>query len=1836
MLKDPNELYDPQGIEQGPGDPPSPSPAKGRSAASDYLSLRAATPDAQPRMGATFSTEGADPADVNKYMGEQGVGDPNITGQPILYDIGQRQSVWNKVGRRIANLVPNMAANLIDIVGYTGALATEWGDNRDYDNVINQWAQSIRDPAGTNAPRTDQSTIGSTLSDPTWWVDNGFMLAEFAIPYAVGGAGIGMAFGEGATAFASALKLGAEGTAATMATGQGLAAGMLAYSEAAQAGAQVYKEIYGTQLAKQLADGNDLDTSKENAGHIASQSAATTVQIATILSTALNLHSVAPYFQKAENVAAGILGREVVREAGESAAEWAARVRALDPARFNLIRGGLRDKIISAANEGTEEVFQQFGQVTGTELGKQGKTKGFFDQWDEVEHFVERIANKDGILSFALGAAGGLGMEYVQHSVLPTARINRVDSNGNTMQALDKNGELQFDNAGNPIYQKKWVTPHKTDEWNTIQQFTNMRDALASDITNFDKTQATYIKAVTDKNLPAIDQARDEMFNVNQMYAIRAGITEPWIQTYQDIAALTPAEAVAKGYTSNEADTEYKTKAEEAISNIKEYTEEYDKLKSRYGTQYTSNPGTQQMVDMMFARKVDLLSWDKMLKKHATEITRLEAEENEKLNIANPDEFNATINDLFRKISSSTEVRTRMQEDLDALKIAIQANDSVTLKRLVKKYRAVGINDADMTGAVDDLYRKISTHNDGMNERLKALEDTVFSSLEYTDWLTRNPTGTFEAFMKDLQRKNQMSAEILAYKANLEESKQQYEIAQQNYNDITNDKSVAGFTQKANDWLSKLQQERAAAEQSQNDELSRRAKDKTSLTRLQKIELNNFTKRYKDRLAKNRTQYNEAKTGYYKTLREYARLSIWKNPFEKNMLREMIQEYKTDMMKLDREVSLLNSKINELAVDTSTPEVEMPIETVTNENADVEEEAPQVEEMGAAPEEVETESVAQTQSIEESAAAAAERHIDKIPDIIDPANTVMDDFDVDGFFAELDMRTAEVVGEDESYQAFRQLWMQIDDAMNSHVVTRMADIEAGLRGDSIAFSYDLLNPEIVKGYITQAAAAQLLQLLKEYINNDEQLATEATMEEIGDNTAQIPEVQVDEIPQMDSSDVPLPDSPVINNLSENSAAMIPSEDDDYLLSLDDTRTHAGFKTTNVLSIANTTLEYTEAYDEKKNRYYKIPLNTLNPKLNQDILRASKLNAGTAVIYMVDTEYDGAANINDQMALDDQGNRQMTTEKYDDYADANGRVKPTGIYNVPIKIVDIESGKTIGYVRKMDWITAKYPKTSDYRNVVDIITDKEGNEIDNMAIQIAAIKSLRENIVNQFNANGKSTDGTITTKKAGMLILNRSVNLNNGKSEVKLGYARSVKEEGSLLPDQSLQIAIVNSGQVYTGYNYQFPLPTIKDKVDLIDGSVVVMLPTANGNYTYGALVGQRLAEGKRKSAVTTVARAIELYLLNNGADANIVAEVEKIQKNTGFDISTEPGLRNFINQYFTYTRSFKLTDTAANAPSTEGQERISSFEFQIWDRMGNQTKGNIKLGWLYSGRPVVEAIIRNGKINPEFVQALEEGFTTRSRAVVYSDTNRGMKGINSSGQFQDVIYTSDGKWRYVSYPSYNEYIKSFSKTAIYGRNQLDDGSYTYVTNPSITIEAKKNIPTVETQPNKSGTNTNIEIAENNRDKIASQYKDTLAPYDNAIEYATRNQSSEDTIADLRKQRDSILDSIISNPANKASIDNIIGKAKVDEGPGFDLGAADLFDDLIQFGTTDISSPIEATEIGTAPENAKELSIQSLEELYTFTPEGERNGKTVQEVYEQMSRNGQTFLADGHNPFSRCI
>ena len=1744
-LDDVYSAHNPE-ADQGPGDPVKPTPRKGPSAgALDTLYQDVS------RTSTPISSGQAHGVEVGSYIDymPEGV----YTNRPIDLIRGQNQSVMEKLGIRAASLVPNMVAGLIDIAGYTGSLVSEWGDNRDYDNAFTQAAEALRqgtrDVIGETYARTDQQTLGSTLADPTWWIDNAFQLVEFAAPMAIGGAGAGSFMNALTRGAAEALQLGATGTRIAGATGQALSAGFVAYSEAAQSGNQVFKDVYSNQFTKLLADGEDPEVARDKATHLAAQSAASTVQLATALSTMLNLHAVAPYFKRAEDTAADILGKEMTPVPGEGTSAWASRIKALNPANYPLIRSeGIGNKLIAAGLEGAEEVVQNVAQTTGTEMGKEGKTAGLLEQFSQIQNYLDRVSGKDNILSFGLGALGGGLIEYISQNVIPSKLVNKVSTDGTPLQQV-KDGELQFDAQGNPVYQKALVTPRTADKWYAQQSFTNMRDALAQDISNFGDLQTEYLDAVKNGKQVEADKLRTEMFNTAQLYAVKTGMTEPWKSTFQNIADLSQEEAIQRGYAADEKDDAYKKKATEAISDLNSYSREYEKLLDKFGAQYESNTGAKQVVDMMFARKVDLMSWKRVLDEHEQKLQEKEREAEELANMKDPGTYNELVSQLQKQYQSAQVVRERFQIDLKALEKAANTGDEKILARLIKKYRAVGVNDNDTAGAIRDLTRKIDTHLKRINDNLVAAQDGLMNSTYFDQWKSfSRPNGTFEEYLTEVRRRYEMNEENALYRADLEDSRRQYEIASQNYADIADERNAGRFIRKAENWQKQLLEQTQEAERQQTLELARRAKDKATLNKLEKMAVNEMAERYKGLAEENTRRMEMTSTRIAGLQQRYAAVSMFRDPIKKLGLAEELKNARNELAEQQARARRLETLYLEHVVDTSTPDQDLNIETITQQDADVED-LPSVVDTQI-PQDINT----TTEQIYQLTNTGDKVILDEVigDSVADSGNI---EWDLDTLFNELETISPKpeiIENNNATYEVVKQL-NEMMYHMPHRLIDRLQSIEYDLRNGNISFSYDLLKPEMMAGMISSGDAARVLQLLNDVIR----VTTEDELVAQGLQIPPTPTVTA----VVDTEGPGTPDTPPINNTDEETATVFAPEETGAR--------HAGYKITDVMSVANMTLNYTEAFDEKTQTYRKLNLpNEINPNINPDVLLGNKLLPGTAVRFEVDTEYDGDANINNDLVLDDEGYRQTIRESFADYADNNGKVllSDKHVGNVPIKIVDANTGRKVGYMRKLDWVQARYPGTTDYRNVQHITYDQDGNPVDNMALQVAELMKQRRAIVEQFNNGSRPTDGSINFKGGGRPILNYKTNLNTGNSKVELGFARSSKSENSLLPDTTLELAVIQNGTAHTSYNYPFKKPTSYKSVDLVDGSVVAMIPAANGKFTYAPLIGQRLADGKRKTAVQTVARVIELYLLNDGINEQVLKEIRSLEQRTGFDIATEAGLKNFINQYFTYTQSFKQTDTAANAPAKGA--KAEQFLFNIWDKVGNQSKGNIRVGWAYSGRPVISAVIQDGRLAPAFIQALEEGFSTRSRAVVYTNQERNLKGINSSGGFTDVIYTAKGEWRFTDYPSYNEYVKSFSKTAVYGRNQLPNGKYVYTANPQIGIEVR--------------------------------------PLNSFPVFTVK--SNEDT-------------KVVKPEKSTAK---------------FDDTATGLLDDISLFSIAPSARYTQANELATAPEQATPMTVQTLTEMYNFTPESQRNGKTVQEVYEQLTKTGHTFLPEGFNPFSRCL
>lgn len=1841
MIKDLNDIYDTQGAEQDTLPPPGPGDGPKRG-----TTVQKPAPEPGPVRGAGAGYATVSPTNVNdftKYMPE-GVYDERGPREGGLESIrGQNQSVGEKIGRRMGNLVPNVVAGIIDMAGNVGALFSEWGDERDYSNTLNEVAAKIRDPLG-QAYQHDTSTWA--IGDSAWWLNNIFTTAEYAGAFAVGGAGI-------AKVLAGAADL-AGGSAFVRGVAQLGTSALSSYAEAAQAGMQVYQEVYDNQLQKQLAKGLSVDAAKDQAKHIAAQSAATASQLGTILTMGMNSGAYGSFFRSEKNAALDIIGSRLAQNETASMGELGRVVRGTKAEDYMdklLHHSSIRDKLQEMAAEGGEEVVQQFAQVTGTDRGKEGKTDGFFEQFGQLSHMVDRTADAQGALSFALGAAFG-GLQHVLlHNILPTSHVDKLNPDGTPVQRFDKNDEAMVDKNGKPLIEKKWVTPRTAEHDFVRHRFENLKDAVATDFERFDQLNDDILAGTKAKDTLKVNEARDEIFNSGKLHAVRSGLVDPWIKTFEQIGNMEPADAVAAGYASDETDTSYKDKAQEAVNDIQHLRDMHDDLTKTYGSDEHVAP----YVDMVFGRQADLYSSRKRMDAFKKGLEINEQKEREMAQVLDPTNTNALLDSYKQQRQSALEVNRQLVEDHAVL----LSGDAVKIKRLLRKYRATGYGDGNVKASMIDLAQKLKAKQDEMISKTKTAEEAIYASTNYTSWLEKNPGKSFDEFINESNRRTALSAFNDNNRMVLARAETEYSIAQQNLSDMTSSKNVSKFSKKVAEWQEQAINQAQIDAEAKRMRLAELAKDKSTTGWLERIELNKIADAHaedRDNAYNGITENNKQLSELRKQLEKK---SITNDPLRVLSLRHQINDLEKQNRRLQIVADKADSLHQEYRVSTTAPTVDIPVDDVTGEE-DGKITADAIDEPTT---ETDTPALSVEDAMEaELNAMGGEAHIEMPPVTVDDEMAAMEG----------------------ASQAYEEMATEEDyDTQLKNVLPKVRDhvkniIDNLINGED--FSLDALNSFIAKGLITQQAAHNLLLAARNYaaaIN-----AAKQTPEEPASVTTTIPETVT---PVIQIAEISEPDTPIINN-SDPETAVVP-ENPGY---------HAGYK---IIEAATNGATVTQGYEEGtyvnaegKTVFRKVTLkDALNKELNESILKPGELKPNHPLIYQVDTDYDGPKMITDSLSWD--GNQDVVAdrERFEDYLQGSTTVKssnysnqdienfklpnrrknishngkeleypsmgsqesikshiefivdsfvaslnkgeyksiddlsriqsikdtkdmeesersfilqsikdrlkeklgiksvqtePTGnklktdprsVGNVPIKVMDAVTGKYLFHIHKLDWLNAKFPNTTDYRNVVQFLPDGEGGAIDNLAAQNEILMDLRNRIVERFNRDGSSSPGKIAQegKGTGRLILNHVIEKKTQGMTIKssvvpeFAYDRSDPDK-SMLPDNKLQLVIGGDGGVlHSGFQFKFPGSLGFDSSQIPKGSVSAMLPAPNGQFMAAPLIGMKLVEsGTSSPALNSVVRAIELYLLNDGSMPEITAEIKQLQANTGFNLGTPEGLKNFIEQFYTYSQWIPDSRYSPNIQSTDKAEK---FIFGIDTNNQNITDKvkQIKAGFTMRSGNVAYANLVKGKLAPAFVKVLQEGFAQRSRAVNFTKDN--IRGINSSGTFQDATYspargTTPAKWIHNSYENYNQYVKSFSKTPVYGRNKLSDGTHVYTANPHLPMDFS----------------------------------------------ALRQEAS-----------------LVVEPNPTASTVNITPDAPVVD--------SDL-EDLSNFAnfSYSIRKPQSVDAIGTAPDGARPLSMQTLEEISNFTPEEQHNGKTVQEVLDELALRGHTFIPDGYNPFSSCL
>jgi hypothetical protein len=463
---------------------------------------------------------------------------------------------------------------------------------------------------------------------------------------------------------------------------------------------------------------------------------------------------------------------------------------------------------------------------------------------------------------------------------------------------------------------------------------------------------------------------------------------------------------------------------------------------------------------------------------------------------------------------------------------------------------------------------------------------------------------------------------------------------------------------------------------------------------------------------------------------------------------------------------------------------------------------------------------------------------------------------------------------------------------------------------------------------------------------------------------------------------------------------------------------------------------------------------LDPGLNTDLLIPGKVVSNDNVTFQVDEDWSGQINYDSEMVQDEYGDQLRRSDMFQNYLESPDKIgmssnaqHPKGAHaNVPIKIIHNKTGETIGYLPRADWVLAKYPDTDNYRNVTDQYQDGEYEVTDNVARQYGKVMKLREAIVRAWNTDKTlKLSSKVSKRGTGHVMLNREVNPNTGRTKL---VQRSAK---NMLPDPSLEIAILKQGTAYVGSGIASQKQITANLPPYMRNATslpVAMLPSPDGTHVPTPLYTHRL--GDNPSQLNTVVGAIVLYLRSSTGQpkATDAKAITKIQESTGFDIRTPEGLRNFTQQYFTYTQKFGEKNTVI-MPSEVSGKATSEFMLDIPDLVPGEKTSFIKVGTSFSGEKPIYAQLINGELHPDFEDALRLGLSNRFKNVVFA--GKSLRGINSQGEFKAPIIKKDGTVQVNTYNSYNEFVKANSITFAYGLNKVGN-QYVYMANPVVQLD----------------------------------------------------------------------------------------------------------------------------------------------------------------------------------------
>lgn len=994
----------------------------------------------------------------------------------------QNQGFWESSGKRLLNLVPNIAGTLVESVGYLGSLGSEYGDDRDYNNWLTQFGNSMKNPFG-QVYRENPNQVWD-LSDPAWWGDAFFGLAESAISFGVEGAGLAKVLG-GITKLAQVERLGK--TAGQLARGTNMlsTSALMAYTEGAMSGATVFDQTYQSQLQKAIDEGVQYSEASKRATHLASNAAAATVQLNTMINTILNLPQLAPIFKHDDDILAWFTGVGR-RQKGESFQTWSDRIKATTPESADVRklfnpRGVdlLRKQAGNMLSEGSEEVVNVFAEQRGIERGKTGKElRGLGDLLGDMEHFLDDAMTSEGALNFVLGAFGGVAQNVVLESI-PMHKVYRSVDGKDTKHAYD--GQMTEDGK----YKARYVSSRTRNSVGARNHFENVKQQLVNDIDRINDLSTKLATAIANKDQVEASVLRGQLFNTGALNAVQLGLASSFADQYEQIAKIDNekflgapyaeqaaqlkqamdaeqdpvkkaemaqqhaqltkqatdlaevTEAMQKGYARSKDDNEYKLRAKKAVDDIHEYDKLWKDISDKHRS---SDEWDGRYADYLFGKEVAVRQMGKALEDYRKNIQRQEAERD---NLLKPEEDATELRDMSEALAAGT-AHANLSKDLEAIRTAIakaqkpetKAEADKALAALMEKYLPNADSEDNLAGPARKIAGKLQQELKAMNDKIVEKLNAIATSERFAAWQAKNKDKDVHAYLEMLKKWNFEDEVIAQHKASAAQYEVQHNLQKNELLELRGRKGRADYIRMAKKTHNQIAKGLKKKIDEQNKAFLEDLYDESNTKKLTIIQRNQYRKKLLERKAELEKQLIPV-TEEYNAEARLVKEFQYNGMIARLMNSPMYLKHLNAMKRAKKQMDNIKAELARIArILGEVDEAEN-----TGEEVVPEEIVPQ----GPTQEEQEEETDAQTEAMKQLVG---------------------------------------VVGA-----------LPISDNIKAEILTDLEALEMSVQMDPSSFSMDALAPHVQAGHITSDQAALILTKAQEVFNQAPDTAEEPVLEE---------------------------------------------------------------------------------------------------------------------------------------------------------------------------------------------------------------------------------------------------------------------------------------------------------------------------------------------------------------------------------------------------------------------------------------------------------------------------------------------------------------------------------------------------------------------------------------------------------------------------------------------------------------------------------------------------------------------------------------------------------------------